>query len=106
MDSGWVLRGLGLDWIGGLGFECGSCLLPRRRTPQTHLSIYPSIHTLPLSQVTAAASMTPAATGDAALTPTEARAVLVARVVSLVQGRAGVRREAVVCLAEALNQGM
>ena len=45
------------------------------------------------------------ATGEAALTPAEARAVLVARVVSLVQGRASVRREAVAALAEALNLG-
>ncbi len=32
--------------------------------------------------------------------------MLVARVISLVQGRAGVRREVVAALAEALNQGI
>jgi histidine ammonia-lyase len=57
------------------------------------------------NQVAAAAALAPAAAGEAALTPTEARAVLVARVISLVQGRAGVRREVVAALAEALNQG-
>lgn len=58
--------------------------------------------------MTAATSSLPsaaAATGGAALTPAEARAVMVARVVSLVQGRAGVRREAVAALAGALNLG-
>lgn len=91
-------------WMWDLGGVDRPPRIKRANIPRAATPTHPPTHTHIYIQVAAAAS-SGGATGDAALTPQEARAVLVARVVSLVQGRAGVRREVVAALAAALNAG-